>query len=1009
MKRSYSNLFRMLSLLLLFLITSIVKGQDITVSGTVKSTTTNEVLPGVNILIKGTNTGTVTDIDGNYSIVVPDEDAILVFSFIGHIEEEVPVGSKTAIDVSLVEDIMSLDELVVIGYGTQRKGDVTSSVAQVKSDDFVKGAVQDVGQLVQGKVAGLTISSTNADPTGNTEIHLRGNNSFYGTNQAPLILIDGIPGDFNSVASEDIETIDVLKDGSAAAIYGTQGSNGVIIITTKRATGQYSNRVSYSGYVTTQTIAKQLDMMDASEFRQAISNGYIGESYDVSDGVSSTDWQSQVMRTPISHVHNLTAQGGNLSTNYLLNVNFRDLEGYFRKSDNQKTNVKLDINQSLFDGLIKLNAGTIIRQQKFTCTGDGASFNSDIYRQSIIYNPTAPVYNEDGTYYENTGILSYCNPEALINETDGMIDSQWDRYYGSAILSPIENLNFKALFSYSKYNESRGYYETTNHISTTRDGKNGWGSDGTKLTRDRLLELTGDYSLEKGPHKIGIMGGYSYKDYYLREFWMQNCDFPTDEFSYHELELGAGLTEGSQYASIGGSTATTNLIAFFGRATYSLFDKYLLMGSLRYEGASELYGSEDQWGWFPSVSAGWKISEESFMQSLDFITNLKLRVGYGVTGTQPSAGFLAVGTMNYTSGGYFYSDGEWIRTIQYSSNDNPNLRWEEKSETNIGIDFGLFNHRISGAIDYYMRRVDGLLLDFAVPVPPNVYSTTTANVGIMDNSGLEVLINADVLDVSDFSWNTSVTFSTNKNEVVSIDNELYENESGYFTWGAGNLPEPLTSIYTHRVEVGQPVGNFYGFKVVGAYTDDEGRARWIYENADGEQVNSEDFAGDDADKQVLGNGIPKFNLSWGNTFTYKNIDLSVGMRGAFGFQILNVPRMFLENPSMQYQNRLNSAFDDVYGAGVLSEDEAVEYNSYYVEDGDYWKIDNITLGYNFDIKESKYIHSARLYASCLNTLTITGYKGLDPEISSSDLDPGVDSFYSYPNARTFTIGVDVKF
>lgn len=983
--------------------------QQVTVSGVVKDYSDNSTLPSVNVVVKGTTIGTITDLDGKFTLNVPDKNATLVFSFIGYQSEEIELNGKSSIEVTMVMDIAGLEEVVVIGYGTQKKGDITSSVSQVKADQFVKGSVQDVGQLIQGKVAGLTITSTNANPVGNTEIRLRGNNSFYGTNQSPLILIDGIPGDFNSVAPEDIETIDVLKDGSAAAIYGTQGSNGVIIITTKRASGEYTNRVSYSGYITSQTIAKQLDMMNADEYRQAIADGYISEGNDVSDGTASTNWQDQVMRTPFSHVHNLTAQGGNENTNYLVNVNFRDLEGYFKKSDNQNTNIKLDINQKLFDGLVTLNAGAIIRQQKYTCTGDGSSFNSDIYRQSIIYNPTAPVYNEDGSYYENTGILSYCNPVALINETDGMFDSNWDRYYGSATISPIKKLDLKALFSYSKYNDTRGYYETTKHISTTRDGKNGWGSEGNTMSRDRLLELTGNYSLELGENKIGIMGGYSYKDYYNREFWMQNCDFPTDAFSYHELELGAGLKEGSQYANIGGSTSETNLIAFFGRLNYSLKDKYLLMGSLRYEGASQLYGSDNQWGWFPSVSGGWKISKEDFMQNLSFVSDLKLRVGYGVTGTQPSSGFLAVSTMNYTSGGYFYSDGDWIRTITYSSNANPTLRWEEKKETNIGLDYGLFSGRINGSVDYYIRRVDGLLLDFTVPVPPNVYETTRANVGIMENKGLEILVNADVYQKANFSWKSSVTFSTNKNEVVSIANDLYENDLGYFDYGYGNLPEPLTSIATHRVQEGEAIGNFYGFKVVGAYTDDEGRARWIYEDANGEQVNSEDFSGDSEDKHVLGNGIPKYNLGFSNTIAYKNIDLTVTMRGAFGFQILNVPRMFLENPSMNYQNRMNSAYDDIYGAGVLSTDEAVEYNSYYVEDGDFWKIDNITLGYNFNVKGLKYLQSARVYASCSNCFTITGYKGLDPEVSIDGLDPGVDSFYSYPNARTFTIGVDVKF
>ncbi len=975
--------------------------QKSVITGVVTDATTNETLPSVTVLVKGTTSGTITDIDGKYSLAVDDPNAVLAFSFIGYKTLEVPVNSSSVVNVSLETDMAGLDEVVVVGYGLQKKGDVTSSVAMVKADDFIQGSTQDAGQLIQGKVAGLTISTTNGNPTGGSEIRLRGTNTISGTSTAPLILIDGIPGDFNSVASEDIESINVLKDGSAAAIYGTQGANGVIIITTKRAKGQEINTVNYTGYITTQTMYRKLDMLSASEFREKIEEGYIGADYDVSEGEASTDWLDEVTRTPVSHVHNLTFRGGTAKTNYSANVNYRDLQGYFLESNNEKSNVRIDVNHEMFDGLLKVNVGGIVRHQKYDCSGDGTAFNNEVYRNALIYNPTAPVKDDEGVWYENTGNLNYSNPLALLKESEGMFDSNWSRMYGSLTLTPVKDLVLKGLFSFSKYNESRGYYETKNHISNVRDGKNGWASVGTSLSKDRLVELTGNYSKEFGNHKMTLLGGYSYKDTYVREFWMQNCDFPSDEFSYNEIELGQGLQEGSELVDIGGSTSTTNLIAFFGRLNYNFNDKYLLMGSVRYEGASQLYNSDNQWGVFPAVSGGWRISSEPFMSNIDFISDLKLRAGFGVTGAQPSSGMLGVATMNYS--GFFYSNGEWIQTLEPTRNANEKIKWEERNETNIGLDYGFLNGKINGSIDYYYRRVNGLLMDYTVPMPPNLVSTTTANVGVMDNEGLEILVNVNAVKHSDFEWNTSVTFSTNRNEVKSLSNDLYENTTGYLDVGY-TLYEPLYATNTHRIQVGKPIGDFYTYKVVDI--SDEGE--WIYLNSDNERVSADELDSS-TDKRVCGNGIPKFHAGWNNTFKYKNFDLSVNMRGSFGFQVLNEGRLFLENTSIQYFNRMKTAYDKVYGKTVLSTDQALEYNSYYLEDGDFWKIDNITVGYNLSVGKLKYIKSARLYASVSNCYTFTGYKGIDPEVSTAGTYPGIDNFLTYPNARTYTFGVNVNF
>ncbi len=976
------------------------------ITGVVTDADSKETLPSVTVVVKGTTQGTVTDFDGKYSVSVDDPHAILVFSFIGYKSQEIPLNGQAKIDIQLHSDVEGLDEVVVVGYGTQKKGDITSSVSQVKADDFIQGGTQDAGQLIQGKVAGLTINTTTGDPTGNTEIKLRGINTIAGTSSSPLILIDGIPADFNSVAAEDIESINILKDGSAAAIYGTQGANGVIIITTKHATGEMKNSVSYAGYVSTQTIAKRPDMMNASQMREKIAEGYA-----FTDDGSNTNWLDEITRTPISHVHNISFVGGDQNTNYTFNVNYRGLQGYFLHSDNEKLNIKGDISQTLFDGLVKVDLGTIVRHQNYTCTADGYSFDTYNYRQALIYNPTTPVKDEDGEWSQQTGVSYYENPVSNLEECDGMFHSNWDRFHGSVTLNPAKDLIFKALWSYSKYNETRGYYETKDNISNLRDGYNGYASYGTIESIDRLLELTGNYSLSINNHTFKILAGYSYKDNDYYTYWMQNCDFPTDEFTWHNISQGKGLEDGSSLVSTGGSTTLTNLIAGFGRINYNYNNKYLLMASIRYEGASQLYGSDNQWGLFPAISGGWRLSNEPFMDGLDYISDLKLRIGYGVTGSQPSTSFLGVSTMGYDQ--YFYSNGEWIQTLLPSTNANPYIKWEERHETNIGVDYGLFDGKINGTIDYYYRRVKGLLLDYTVPTPPNLVDNTTANVGKMDNQGLEVLVNYQAVKKDDFQWNTAVTFSTNKNKLITLSNDLYESSTGYLN--EGSTGEPI-STFTHRIQVGQPIGNFYGYKVVGAYEEDadasndviEG-ARWIYEDADGNHVKSEDFTKDVSNKKILGNGIPKYNLSWNNTFNYKKWDLAVTMRGAFGFQILNMTRMYYENTNITTFNRLNSAYNKVYGVDVLSQNEELEFNSYYIEDGDYWKINNVTLGYTFDVSKVKYLKSARIYASCLNCYTITGYKGLDPELTTTGVTPGVEGRDAYPNARTFTFGVNVNF
>lgn len=980
------HLFLLLTLLS-FSLTALAQQK---VTGKVKDSSGEPVI-GASVVVKGNNTmGTITDFDGNFMLDVPAK-SVLVISYIGYVTQEVPTAGKNSLEIVLKEDTKTLDEVVVIGYGTQRKGDVTSSVASVKADNFVKGAVKDVGQLIQGKVAGLAITNPNGDPTGSTQIRLRGTNTIGGANTAPLVLIDGIPGELGTVAPEDVESVDVLKDGSAAAIYGTRGTNGVILITTKQAKGVDINQVEYNGYVSTSLIAKKLDMLNADEFRTL---------YPDQDHGADTDWIDEISRTPVSHVHNLSLMGGNSKTNYIANLNYASRQGIMKKSDFESFQGRIEVTHRMFDDKLKLKFGLFGKKNQMESTTSGGSFRGWVYGQATRRNPTDPVRNEDGTWNENVSKFEYENPLALLYEAEGNVKKTQLRYNGNIVYNPIKDLTLSAVFSYIRDNMNRGYGETLNHISALRDGLAGWSSVGAYTKMEKLMELTAQYNKEIGAHKFSVLGGYSYNETDFEELWIDNYGFQDDYFGgWHNIGIGSALKDGK--ANIGSKKTPTNLIGFFGRATYSFKNRYLLMGALRYEGASQLWGTDNAWGLFPSISVGWRITEEAFMKNQKIFDDLKLRVGYGVTGSQPKDPFLGVAMLKY--GSYAFVNGNWVQTIVPASNPNPDLKWEEKKETNIGLDFVSWGGRLSGSIDYYNRDVDGLIYEYGVPTPPNLYNKTMANGGTMRNRGVEVLVTVVPVQNKDFEWSTTGTFSLNSNKLISLSGSIFKSDYDYFNTGTVEYSGQVAD--SHRVQVGESIGNFYGFKVV----DVDSEGRWIYEDRNGELVNYKDFTHAPEDKHVIGNGLPKWYAGWNNTLHYKNFDLNVTMRGAFGFQIINGGRMNYENvKNSRFENRLKSVNDLVFGKHTLSPEVEPEFNSYYVEDGDYWKIDNITLGYSFG-QVGKYIKSLRIYGSVLNALTITGYKGIDPEVSTDGLTPGYDTRDRYPSVRSFTFGVNVKF
>ncbi|MCE7061865.1 SusC/RagA family TonB-linked outer membrane protein [Dyadobacter sp. CY343] len=997
MNRLLSNLIQeiprrlLLGLALVCLLSGQLLAAEREISGTIVSTEDKNPLPGVTIIVKGNNSiGTATDTEGKFKLTVPDE-ATLILSYIGYISQEVVVGSMSALTIEMAPDQKQLSEVVVIGYGTQKKGDVTSSVASIKREDFIKGTVRDAAQLVQGKVAGLRITTPSGSPSSNTQINLRGINSING-NSDPLVLIDGIPGGLNTVAPEDIESVDVLKDGSAAAIYGTRATGGVILITTRKNRGTSRATVEYSNYVNIQTIARRPELFTGDDYRRKISEGI-----DYTDYGGNTDWLDEIMQKPVSHNHNLTFFGGNSTTNFTGSVNYRNWEGIFLRSGQNRFTGRADLNHAMFDNKLKTNIQIINR---ITSTNGAVSpVDNDaaygyIYRQAIIRNPTDRVRTETGAWQERDGYF-YENPVSLINESNYDAKFKEMRMSGSLDYAPIEDLNFKLLVSNVQNSNLEGGSTTFNHTATRLSNQNSTAYRSTYANNENLLEFTGNYAKSFGKHRFTLLGGYSWQDATYESFSASNWDFPTDAYDWNNLGAGGALQKGQ--AAMGSTKNKWQLAGFFGRLTYSLDEKYLFMASVRREGSSR-FGINNQWGTFPAASVGWRISKERFMEGLTGVSEIKLRAGVGVTGTIANSPYLSQISYNFSRDQGAFIGGKWVPGFVPARNFNPNLRWEKKEEVNAGVDFGFVKNRISGSIDVYSRKVKDLLYDFPVPVPPYLTGSMFINAGTMKNEGLEVLLNLVPIQTANLQWNSGFTYSTNRNKLVSLSNDQFQASNDFFD--AGYTGEPI-QISTHRVKVGEPIGRFFVWKSVGV--DEKGG--WLVENKDGEVIPVAEAKPED--RQYYGNGIPKHNVGWNNSVRFKSFDLALNMRGAFGYDVLNFQSMFYNNPKNKAYNMLNTAYDPIDGK-VLNND--LVYVSHYIENGNYWKIDNVTLGYTLPQNLIKGMKNARVFVSGLNLATITGYTGVDPEgMTMTGFFPGSDQRDKYPTTRTFTAGLSVTF
>ena len=997
--RNFVFLWRrgILSLLLFGFAISFASAQGRTVKGKVTSASEG-ALPGVNIVIQGTVQGTLTDANGNYTITVPGPEAVLMFSFISYTTQAVTVGNQTTIDVVLVPAVSALNEVVVVGYGTQKKREVTSAITTVKSDDFVKGSVNDPVQLIQGKVAGLSISKPGGDPNGTFDLRLRGM-STIGANLGPLVIIDGvIGGSLDNVDPNDIESINVLKDGSASAIYGTRGSSGVILVTTKRGKVGTST-IEYNVYATSESVAKNTDVMNAAEWRVLSKETGLGTDFG-----ASTDWFKAIEQTAITQVHNISMSGGTNQTSYRASVNYHNAQGIMKGTGFEQLNGRINLTQKALNDKFTADL-TLGATQKDRQIGNDAAF-----RYATIFNPTAPITSTDPQYtiyggYFQQALFDYYNPVAIVNldsneEKNRILDLSIKGTY-----EIVKGLSIDAFYSTELSDKLSGNYADS-HDYWGGYNRNGLASRTQDNVAVRLFESTAHYTGDvTSSLNLTALGGYSYQDFTYEGFYAQGGNFLTDDFTFNNLAAALDFKNGK--GTITSYKNSDKLIAFFGRVNLNYNNTYFLMASARYEGSSR-FGTANKWGLFPAISGGADISRLIDVSAID---NLKLRANYGITGNRPSDSYLSLLRLG-PSGNFFYN-GTFGPAYSPVSNANADLKWERTGQFDIGVDFSFYKSRLSGSFDFYSKTTTNLLFQYQVPVPPNLFNQAWLNLGKLRSSGLEMTVNYNVIRNSDISYSVTLTPSYNlENVLVSLSGSFNGSELKYGQQDLDDMGSPgQNQVPLVRLEEGKPIGQLLALVFNGI--DEAGNLTFVDENNDGKI--------DQADRKVIANGLPKFQIGFGNVVSYKNWDLNVFFRGVFGHHLINSFRGFYEVPDMIASYNLPKSAANMKNpvTGVLLNVSSGTLSSKDIENASFVSLDNLSFGYNFNLPKSAQFSKIRLYVAGNRLFYITKYKGVDPEprykdsedlgLLNSPLVPGVDRRNTWFRTRSFTIGANFVF
>lgn len=995
MKNKLIKHFSIVSFILMILCVQNIMAQKRTVSGIVTDSK-NEPLIGVNVTIKNASTtGTITDIDGKYSLEIPSGNSVLVFSYIGYSTQEVKVSNRSVVDIVLKDDMQALEEVVVVGYGTMKKSDLTGSVSSITSDNFKLGTDLIPQQLMQGAFSGVNISQNSGKPGGSNTIRVRGGTSITASND-PLYVIDGVPistsagvnqsnigsstTDFfdqepinplSNINPNDIESINILKDASATAIYGSRGANGVIMITTKKGKAGM-RQLDYSFNLGVSTVAKKLDVLTGDEYRKTVSE--LGLTLD--DKGQNTDWQDVIFRTAISQNHYVSFMSGSENTSYRASAGYSNQNGVMEGSGMKSANARMNINHKALNDKLKLNMnisyGETNSDQAPVSNTVGSEMGSSMLYEAYVFNPTYPIYNEAGDYYD---VPPYrVNPASFSKE---LLD---ERATSQFLGNLTADWNFYKPFTlqvnagYNKNTINRNSYISKSNL--LGNGNNGYVTVQKLSDYSKLLETILKYNQSFGKHNIDAMVGYSWQYFYSEGQTTKAYGFLSDNFKWYSLAAAQTVESVSSYAE------SNTLISMYGRINYNYADKYLLTATVRRDGSSR-FGSGNKWGIFPSVAASWRISQEDFFQN-DIMSDLKLRASFGITGSQEIGNYNSLSTLGASTNGYLVG-GEKITIVLPQQYTNPDLKWEQTAQTDIGIDFGFLNGKIRGNIDYYYKKTTDLLLSVAVP-SPSLITTQIANVGTVTNQGIELDLSFDLMRTKNFAWDANLNLSHNKNEVVSLSNGQWTGDNMQVAPCQG---QGLSGTYAQLIMPGQPIGTFYGKRFIGV--------------VDG----VEQFA-NDGEPEVIGCAQPDLTFGLGTNLQYKNWTLSLNFRGSIGNDVYNCTAN-----NLAYLSNLpgRNVLKEAVTSGV-NRDQAKVYSSRFIEDGSFVRLDNLSLGYNFSLPKL-YISNARVFVSAQNLFVITGYSGADPEVNSEISRTGVAplgvDYLSYPKARTFSMGINLSF
>lgn len=920
---------------------------------------------------------------------------MVINTYIGYSTQEVKVSNRSVVDIVLKDDMQALEEVVVVGYGTMKKSDLTGSVSSITSDNFKLGTDLTPQQLMQGAFSGVNISQNSGKPGGSNTIRVRGGTSITASND-PLYVIDGVPistsagvnqsnigsstTDFfdqepinplSNINPNDIESINILKDASATAIYGSRGANGVIMITTKKGKAGM-RQLDYSFNLGVSTVAKKLDVLTGDEYRKTVSE--LGLTLD--DKGQNTDWQDVIFRTAISQNHYVSFMSGSENTSYRASAGYSNQNGVMEGSGMKSANARMNINHKALNDKLKLNMnisyGETNSDQAPVSNTVGSEMGSSMLYEAYVFNPTYPIYNEEGDYYD---VPPYrVNPASFSKE---LLD---ERATSQFLGNLTADWNFYKPFTlqvnagYNKNTINRNSYISKSNL--LGNGNNGYVTVQKLSDYSKLLETILKYNQSFGKHNIDAMVGYSWQYFYSEGQTTKAYGFLSDNFKWYSLAAAQTVESVSSYAE------SNTLISMYGRINYNYADKYLLTATVRRDGSSR-FGSGNKWGIFPSVAASWRISQEDFFQN-DIMSDLKLRASFGITGSQEIGNYNSLSTLGASTNGYLVG-GEKITIVLPQQYTNPDLKWEQTAQTDIGIDFGFLNGKIRGSIDYYYKKTTDLLLSVAVP-SPSLITTQIANVGTVTNQGIELDLSFDLMRTKNFAWDANLNLSHNKNEVVSLSNGQWTGDNMQVAPCQG---QGLSGTYAQLIMPGQPIGTFYGKRFIGV--------------VDG----VEQFA-NDGEPEVIGCAQPDLTFGLGTNLQYKNWTLSLNFRGSIGNDVYNCTAN-----NLAYLSNLpgRNVLKEAVTSGV-NRDQAKVYSSRFIEDGSFVRLDNLSLGYNFSLPKL-YISNARVFVSAQNLFVITGYSGADPEVNSEISRTGVAplgvDYLSYPKARTFSMGINLSF